>query len=191
MSAAHDERSGSAGPFDLEEARLVLERTPAVLEAWLVGLPDAWLDAREAPEAWSAREVVGHLIHGERTDWLARTRSILERGEQGVFEPFDRFAHLSEPRRGARELVASFGLLRAANLVELERLRLGAADLGRRGTHPALGTVTLRQLLATWVVHDLGHLAQIARALSARYAAEVGPWLAYLPVLGRAGARGS
>ena len=182
---------GVAGPpparvpgFDLEEACAVLERTPGMLRSWLPGLPEGWLDADEGPDTFSPREVLGHLIHGEQTDWIARARRILEEGPARPFEPFDRFAQ----RRlfaglSANELLDRFASLRAANLATLRSWSLTREQLDLEGTHPALGTVTLRQLLATWTVHDLGHVAQIARVLAKRYAGEVGPWNEHLPVL--------
>jgi hypothetical protein len=172
--------------FDPTEALAVLERTPAVLRAWLAHLPEAWLTADEGPDTFSPLEVLGHLIHGERTDWMPRTRMILEHGTSRTFEPFDRFAH----RRDfvgwpAARLLDELTRLRTANLEALRALRITGADLNREGQHPDLGTVTLRALLATWVAHDLGHLAQIARVMAKRYRDDVGPWSAYLPIMTR------
>jgi uncharacterized damage-inducible protein DinB len=170
--------------FALEAATRLLERTPKVLDDLLRGLPDAWLQANEGPQTWSPFEVVGHLVHGERTDWMARLAIILEHGESRSFEPFDRFAMLQASRgKSIGELLETFAALRAANLQQLASRRLEPADLARRGRHPELGSVTLGQLLSTWVVHDLEHLAQIARVLGRQYTAEVGPWRAYLPML--------
>jgi uncharacterized damage-inducible protein DinB len=171
-------------PLDLDEAAALLARTPAVLDAWLRGLPDAWTTANEGPGTWSAYDVVGHLIHGEHTDWMARARIVLEYGEARPFAPFDRFAQARESEgKALDDLLDTFAALRSENLAALRALDLDAAALARRGTHPALGTVTLGQLLATWVTHDLGHLAQIARVMAKRYRDEVGPWSAYLPIL--------
>ena len=171
-------------PFALDDALPVLTRTPAVLDAWLRDLPGVWTEADEGPGTWSAFDVVGHLIHGERTDWLPRARILLEHGEARPFEPFDRFAQERESAgKTLPELLETFAALRAANLDALRALDLTAADLERRGAHPALGPVTLGELLATWVAHDLGHLAQIARVMAKRYRDGVGPWAAYLPVL--------
>lgn len=173
-------------PIQVNEARAQLSRTPAMLRAWFSGLPDSWLTADEGPETFSARDVLAHLIHGERTDWMARVRLILETGEGTPFEPFDREGFLAEARTWTVEaLLDEFAALRQANLRALEELHLQGSDLDRRGTHPALGAVTLGQLLATWTVHDLGHLAQAARVMAKRYRGEVGPWEAYLPVLRR------
>lgn len=170
--------------FELREAVEVLERTPATIAALLSGLSPAWIHANEGVKTWSPYQVVGHLIHGERTDWIARTRHIFEHGEARAFEPFEREAML---RAGTQapldELLATFARERASNLETLESFQLSAADLDRRGKHPALGVVTLRELLATWVAHDLGHVAQIARVLAKRYSSDVGPWRAYLPIL--------
>ena len=173
-------------PFALPDAVGQLRRTPDVLRAWLPALPEAWLHATEGPETWSPFDVVGHLVHGERTDWLARTEHILAGHEDVPFAPFDRFAMFEASRgRTLDDLLDAFAGLRAENLARLEGLGLTEADLDRRGLHPALGPVTLRQLLATWVVHDLSHLAQIARVLAKQYRDEVGPWTAYLPLLTR------
>lgn len=172
--------------FDLQESLAVLERTPGVLRAWFSGLPEAWLGADEGPDTFSARDVLAHLIHGERTDWIARTRIILEQGEGRPFDPFDRAGFLAEARAWTIEaLLDEFARLRAANLEAVRGLGIAEADFGRRGRHPALGTVTLQNLLATWAVHDLGHLAQAARVMAKRYRADVGPWIDYLPVLTR------
>lgn len=171
-------------PFDLVAALALLARTPATLDVWLRGLPDAWTGANEGPDTWSAFDVVGHLIHGERTDWLPRTLLLLEHGEDRPFEPYDRFAQERDSEgKTLADLLDTFAALRVANLEALHALALTDADLDRRGTHPELGTVTLGQLLAAWVVHDLGHLAQIARAMAKQYRDEIGPWPVYLPIV--------
>jgi hypothetical protein len=170
--------------YRLDEALAILERTPRTLDAFLHDLPDAWARASEGPETWSPYDVVGHLIHGERTDWIPRARVILEHGEDEPFEPFDRFAQFeSSQGKSLEALLDEFAALRAASLEALSAWGLSPADLERTGRHPELGRVTLGQHLATWVVHDLGHLAQIARAMAKQYADEVGPWGAYLPIL--------
>ncbi|HYE95340.1 MAG TPA: DinB family protein [Rubricoccaceae bacterium] len=170
--------------LDLDEALALLERTPAVLDAWLRGLPDAWLTPTEGPDTWSPFDIVGHLLHGERTDWLPRLRRVLDDGDTKPFEPFDRFAQFEESKgKTLPDLLDEFAAARAENLDTVRALGLTAGDFTRPGLHPALGPVTLGHLLATWVVHDLGHIAQIARVMAKRYAADVGPWSAYLPIL--------
>lgn len=175
--------------FSLDEAVALLTQTPKTLDAMLRKLPEGWSDANEGGETWSSFDVVGHLIHGERTDWMPRVRRILESGASRPFEPFDRFAQLNANRsKSLSDLLEEFAQLRAANLADLRALALRPADLDRPGTHPALGPVTLRQLLATWVAHDYDHLIQIARVLANQYADEVGPWRDYMRVIsGRQG----
>ena len=170
--------------FDLNRAESVLERTPATLHAMLADLPREWVDNNEGPESWSPFDIVGHLIHGERTDWIPRARIILEHGEERAFEPFDRFAQFTESRgKTLEELLDEFAELRRGNLEALRALRLRPDDFGKTGRHPELGRVTLGELLATWVVHDLGHIAQIGRVMAKQYRGEVGSWAQYLPVL--------
>jgi hypothetical protein len=172
--------------FDLEEGIAVLTRTPSVLRALVEGLPRGWVEGDEGPETWSAFDVVGHLIHGERTDWISRTRILLEHGTEKPFEPFDRFAQIEASKgKSIGELLEEFAGLRERNLETLREMNLSAEDLDKEGLHPELGVVTLRELLATWVTHDLGHLAQIARAMAKQYGDEVGPWGAHLPILGQ------
>lgn len=169
---------------DLTEVQEILARTPAVLRSLLAGLPAVWRECDEGPGTFRPADVVGHLLHGERTDWIVRVEHILEHGDSLPFEPFDRRGHEEEvARRSLDELLDAFRRERARSLTRLEGLGLSPADLARRGLHPALGPVTLGQLLATWVVHDLGHLRQVCRVLSGRYRDRVGPWQAYLPVL--------
>jgi hypothetical protein len=175
---------GVGRPFVIEEATAILARTPATLDALLRGLPDSWVAANEGGDTWSAFDVIGHLIHGEQTDWVPRARIILERGETRPFDKFDRFAQFRAPQgRTLPVLLDEFAALRAANLRELEALPLTESDLDRRGVHPELGAVTLRQLLATWVAHDLDHVVQISRVLARQYSDEVGPWKAYLRII--------
>ena len=176
--------SPAAVRFDPAEAIPVLARTPAVLRALLDGLPEPWVRTAEGSGSWTAFDIVGHLIHGERTDWIPRAEIILTHGESRTFDVFDRFAMFEASRgKALGELLDLFGELRAANVARLESMRLSSADLDRRGRHPELGSVTLGQHLATWVAHDLSHLAQIARVMGKRYAAASGPWRAYLPML--------
>lgn len=170
--------------FDLDEAIAVLERTPAALRAILEGLPDRWTAATEGPGTWSAYDVVGHLIQGERADWIPRTRHILA-GESRPFDPFDREAQFTESRGATlADLLDRFETMRRESLAALRRMSLTAADLERTGTHPVFGTVTLGQLLSTWTAHDFDHIGQIARTMAKRYRTEVGPWKAYLSILG-------
>ena len=172
--------------FTLRDATAVLERTPRTLRAMLEGLPQSWIDAAEGPEEWSPFVIVGHLIHGERTDWIPRARIVLEQGQARAFTPFDRFAQFEASRgKPLSNLLDEFSALRAENLSTLTAWRLTEEQLGLEGRHPDFGAVTLRQLLATWVAHDLGHIAQVARAMAKRYRDEVGPWRAYLPVMDR------
>jgi hypothetical protein len=170
--------------FSLDNAIPLLRRTPAVLRAWLGDLPDSWTTPNEGPDTWSPYDIVGHLIHGERTDWIPRTELLLAHGESRPFTPFDRFAQFRESRgQSLPQLLDTFADLRGENVGRLESLRRQPDDFARRGLHPALGPVTLSQLLATWVAHDLNHLGQIARVMGKQYADAVGPWLAYLPLL--------
>jgi uncharacterized damage-inducible protein DinB len=173
--------------FSFDDALPMLRSTPSVLRSWLQDLPDSWIRANEGPETWSPFDIVGHLIHGERTDWMDRVDVILAHGESRPFTPFDRFAQFEASRgKSLNQLLDTFAELRAANLVRLESLELGPKDFPRRGRHPELGRVTLGQLLATWVAHDLNHLGQIARVMGRQYREAVGPWVEYLPMLGAA-----
>lgn len=161
-----------------------LERMPAVLDAWLRGLSEEWIRCNEGPDTWSAFDVVGHLIHGEDTDWIPRLHWILAHGENKAFPPFDRFAQ--DKRFSGRSLpglLDEFAEKRKKSLVALRALGLGDAELERRGLHPELGAVTVRALLATWVAHDLTHVTQIARVMAKRVGDQVGPWREYLRVL--------
>jgi hypothetical protein len=168
----------------LDDAVPVLRRTPGVLQAWLGDLPASWTTHNEGPDTWSPFDIVGHLIHGERTDWMPRVELLLAYGETRPFTPFDRFAQFKDSQgKTLPDLLATFAELRAGSVTRLESLRLGPEDLKRRGRHPELGVVTLGQLLATWVGHDLNHLGQIARVMGKQYVEAVGPWLAYLPLL--------
>jgi hypothetical protein len=172
--------------FDVAEAVRVLERMPGILRSMLHELPEGWTTCNEGPNTFSAFDNVGHLIHGERTDWIPRARIILARGESRRFEPFDRFAQQRESEgKSLDQLLDEFAQLRAENLNTLRGWQLDDEHLELEGEHPELGAVTLRQLLATWVAHDLGHVAQIARVMAKRYKQDVGPWRAYLPVLDR------
>jgi hypothetical protein len=170
--------------FNLAEIIDLLKRTPAVLNALLRGLPDTWTLGNEGTDTWSAFDIVGHLAFAERTDWMPRARRILESGETRPFDPFDRFAQLEESEgKTLDQLLDEFARLRQESLAALAALNLQAGDLARRGTHPALGGVTLAELLATWALHDLTHLHQLSRVLARQYDGAVGPWRAFLGVL--------
>ena len=170
--------------FDLELSTRVLARTPGALHALLDGLPDPWTRAGEGPDTFSPFDVVGHLIDGEETDWIPRARIILARSENPVFEPYDRFRHRARNvGRPLEALLGEFTRLRGDNLALLRSWNLTNASLELPGLHPSLGRVTLRQLLSTWVVHDLGHIAQAARVMAKQLRDEVGPWVPFLPVL--------
>jgi DinB superfamily len=170
--------------FGLQRSIAVLERTAAVLEDLLEGLDDSWVRGTEGPETFSSFDVVGHLIDGEETDWIPRAQIILARGSDPRFEPYDRFRHFDRNKgRSLPSLLDEFKRLRAKNLELLRSWKLTETQLELPGRHPSLGPVTLRQLLATWVVHDLGHIAQVARVLAKQYGDQVGPWTPYLPVL--------
>jgi hypothetical protein len=170
--------------FALDRSIHVLERTPTTLAALLAGVDESWIRGTEGPETFSPFDVVGHLIDGEETDWIPRARIILARGSNLRFEPYDRFRHCKRNAgRSLASLLSEFAELRAANLKLLRSWKLTPQQLDLSGEHPSLGCVTLRQLLATWVVHDLGHIAQVARVMAKQYSDEVGPWTPFLPVL--------
>lgn len=172
--------------FELASGLAVLERTPAVFRALLDGLPDTWTAPDEGPDTFSAFENLGHLVHGERADWIPRARIILAQGASLRFEPYDRFAQRRESTgKSVADLLTEFADLRAANLAVLRGWHLTEAQLELPGEHPELGAVTLRQLLAAWVVHDLGHVAQTSRVMAKQYGSAVGPWRAYLPIVTR------
>ena len=168
----------------LEECLPVLTRTPATLDTLLRNLPEAWTSANEGPGTWSPYTVVGHLIHCEKTDWMPRLQIILEHGPNRPFDPFDREAQLREDQsRPLTALLDEFSTRRRDNVARLRALNLQPEQLELQGTHPELGTVTARQLLATWTAHDLGHILQISRVMAKRYKQEIGPWTAYLSVM--------
>jgi len=170
--------------FDLEDAMATLTRTPATMKAMLSGLPRNWTENNEGTETWSPYDVIGHLIHGERVDWMSRAKIILEYGEARPFAPFDRFAQFEESKgKTLEDLLDQFAALRERNLATLREMKIGAGDFEKTGQHPALGRVTLKELLATWVTHDLDHIAQVARTMAKQYADEVGPWQAYISIL--------
>ena len=170
--------------YELSHAVDILRRTPATLNSLLRDLPEPWLVKNEGAETWSPYDVIGHLIHGEQTDWIPRAKIILEYGETRAFEPFDRVAMFASSKgKSIDELLDRFAELRAGNLRELQAMNLTADLLDKCGRHPELGVVTLKQLLSTWVVHDLGHVRQVVRVMSKQYRDAVGPWRAYLSIL--------
>jgi hypothetical protein len=173
---------------NLQHTMSLLARTPAALNALIRDLPEEWTFRNEGENTWSVFDVVGHLIHGERTDWMARARRILQFGETRAFESFDRLGQVRESQgKSLGQLLDEFARLRSESLKELRALNLQQKDFERRGRHPALGVVTLSQLLATWAAHDLTHLHQISRIMAHQYREAVGPWSAYLGVLQCAG----
>jgi hypothetical protein len=170
--------------FDLNEAMNSLANTPNTLRDFLANLPDAWLDFKEEPDAWSPRSVLVHFIHNEQINWIVRARVILSFSEDKTFPPFSQMPDEEAfPPMGTSQLLDQFAELRGANLAEMQAFEIGPEDLDREGVHPALGTVNLRQLISTWVVHDFNHLHQIAKSLSKRYGAEVGPWRPNLAII--------
>lgn len=169
---------------DLAKTVALLSRTPAALNALLRDLPEDWTSGNEGGKTWSPYDVVGHLIHGERTDWIARARIILQQGESRPFDRFDRFAQERDSQgKSLAQLLDEFARLRAQNLDTLRAMKLRPEDLARRGRHPALGTVTLSQLLASWPAHDMTHLHQISRIMAHQYREAVGPWSKFMGVL--------
>ena len=170
--------------FNLNNAIEILERTPRVLETYLANLSEEWTKADEGKNTWSPYDIVGHLIFGEKTDWIPRAKIILNNSNNKIFEPFDRFAQLEEDQSITIEsLLKIFSELRESNIQELKSLNIASEDLLKTGIHPEFGEVTLQQLLSTWVAHDLGHIAQISRVMAKQYKGEVGPWVDYLGIL--------
>ena len=170
--------------FDLEEAISILERTPMVLKTYLEGLSADWTSQNEGAETWSPFDIIGHLIIGEKTDWVVRAEIILADNPDKDFEPFDMTAHFDYARdKTIDQLLASFELLRNENLKKIKAMNLKDDQLLLTGVHPEFGRVTLKELLATWVAHDLGHIAQVSRVMAKQYSSEVGPWRKYLGIL--------
>ena len=177
-------RRQEAPPFSLPHARALLERTPAILDVWLRGLPDEWLRADEGGETWSPYDVLGHYVHGEKADWIPRLSRMLEHGTAVPFDRFDRFAQFRDSEgKSAGDLLDEFARRRRENLAALDAFALDEAALDRRGLHPELGEVTVRQLLACWVAHDLDHIVQIARVMAYQLHDDVGPWIEFLRVV--------
>ena len=171
--------------YAIDKALPILEKTPALLKLWLQGLSDEWIVNNEGGDTWSVYDVVGHLIHGERTDWMARIRKTLSDTDK-EFVPFDRFAQFNESKgKTLDQLLDEFATIRKQNLEEVRSLNISEQVLSKTGIHPSFGTVTLRQLLSTWVAHDLSHIAQIARVMAKQYKEEVGPWVEYLSIMKR------
>jgi hypothetical protein len=170
--------------FNLDKSIEILERTPGVLQKLLQGLSDDWIFRNEGPETFSPYDVVGHLIHGEKTDWRDRATMILEHGESKIFVPYDRFAQFEESKgKSLQQLLDEFEKLKAENLNWLRSLNLGENDFDKHGIHPSLGQVTLKQLLSTWVIHDLTHIAQAGRVMAKQYKEEMGPWVEYFRIM--------
>ena len=170
--------------YSLERSYEILDRTPAVLQTLLAGLPDDWVMPNEGPETFSPYDVIGHLVHGEKTDWVVRTKMILEFGNTQTFEKYDRFAQYEESKgKSLQQILDEFAAIRKENMIWFKSLNLTEDDLNRKGMHPVLGDVTLRNLLATWVVHDLTHIAQITRVMAKQYKTEMGPWPEFFRIL--------
>lgn len=170
--------------FSIDKSIEILGRTPAVLESLLIGISEDWIFNNEGDDTWSPYDIVGHLIHGEDTDWIPRAKIILSELEDKTFVPFDRFAQQNNGQmKSLEELLNIFKTKRAYNLKELNAMQIDALKLSKTGIHPELGIARLKELLATWVVHDLGHLSQITRVMAKQYQSEVGPWIAYLGIL--------
>jgi hypothetical protein len=193
LDASRESHPGACGgsrdawwlmPLDLEGTKILLRRTPLVLDALIRGLPDAWVRENEGPDTWSTFDVVGHLVEAEEMNWIPRARHLLAHGESAVFPPFDRFGFVEKSKgRSMTAMLDTFEEARARSLRDLDQLRLTPGDLRRKGTHPEFGPVTLGELLATWTIHDLNHLRQIVHVLARQHAAAVGPWRAFLGIL--------
>lgn len=170
--------------FNLEKSIQILEQTPRTLDTFLSGLDLEWTETNEGHETWTVYDIIGHLIHGEKTDWMTRLEIILQKEGSKTFTPFDRFAQFKDSQgKSLKELLDEFKTLRQRNIVKLRTLEINEGSFEDTGIHPNFGEVTLRQLLATWVVHDLNHLAQISRVMAKQYEKEVGPWKAFLGIL--------
>ncbi len=172
--------------FDLEKSIEILGQTPEVLNLWLKNLSDEWISKNEGAETWSVYDVVGHLIHGEKTDWIPRLNIIISNAETKVFDPFDRFAQFENSKGKSLEaLLKEFTMLRQNNIKILKGLNLKEKDFDLTGIHPDFGKVTLRELLSTWTVHDLSHIAQMARIMAFQYKEAVGPWINYIGLINK------
>ena len=170
--------------YDVSKAIEILERTPKVLSTLLSGISEEWTENNEGENTWSPYDVIGHLVHGEEVDWLVRTKIILEFEGAKTFEPFDRFAQFEKSKgKSIDQLLGEFTQLRKANLQAFKSLNISESDLDKKGSHPGLGTITLRNMLSSWVAHDLGHIAQISRVMAKQYSSEIGPWHEYLAIM--------
>ncbi len=170
--------------YSHEESYLILERTPLVLKALLSNLSAEWIMSNEGPETFSPYDVIGHLIEGEKTDWAVRAKIILTFGLSKPFEPWDRFAQYENSKpKTLDELLDEFETVRKENMTWFRSLHLSEDDLNKKGMHPVLGEVTLRNLLSTWVVHDLTHIAQVTRVMAKQYKEEMGPWPEFFRIL--------
>lgn len=172
--------------YNVDKALEILKRTPKILKAYLENLSDEWIFCNEGENTWSAFDVVGHLIHGEKTDWIPRLKIVLNDSKSKTFEPYDRFAQFEESKgKTLKQLLEEFSILRNQNLSFLKSLHISEKDFTKKAIHPSLGEVTLKNLLATWVAHDLGHIAQISRVMAKQYKNEVGPWTEYISILNK------
>jgi len=172
--------------FSVQDALDILERTPKVIANLTRHMPEKIIHATEGPDTWSPFDILGHLLHGEKTDWIPRMQIILSDSEKKTFEPYDRFAQFTDSKgKSFLQLLEEFETLREVNIKTLKAANPSLSDLGKKGIHPAFGEVTLSQLLATWAVHDLNHLAQLSRVMAKQYSEEVGPWKAYLGILNK------
>jgi hypothetical protein len=172
--------------FELNRSLQILQQTPSVLRTWLAGLDRPWIENNYGDDTFSPFDVVGHLLHGERTDWMARVEIILEQGTSQAFTPWDRYAMYRESQgKTIDQLLDEFAAARRENLANLDAKKLTPTDLQRTGTHPRFGQVTLQQLLATWVTHDLNHIHQIAKCMAWQYRDEIGPWREYVTFIDR------
>ena len=170
--------------FNIDKAMPILERTPAIVALLLKDLDNDWINNNEGQDTWSPFDVVGHYIHGEKTDWRPRVNKILEKGTSSAFDPYDRFAQYQESKgKSLSQLLDEFENLRAANMKWFKSLGLTTVKLDAEGMHPVLGKVTLRQLLATWVIHDLTHIAQVTRVMAKQYKEEMGPWIKFFRIM--------
>jgi len=170
--------------FDLNQAISVLEKTPGVLKQLIGSLSQEWTHKNEGRDTWSPYDVLGHLVHGELTDWMPRLDIVLRDTENKTFEPYDRFAQFEMSKgKSMGDLLDEFEVLRKKNLNALKSKFLNSQDLTKEGVHPELGAVTLRQMLSAWVVHDLGHIAQVSRVMAKQYKDEIGPWTTYLTIV--------